>query len=108
MNIDEVSTNIDQKRQRLEQELANLRAAREQVGNDANAMAVIDHDINALLDTRAKLERSRELVWQVHSIGQQGQTQQRRDRLYHRLGLMLIALSAALLLGLGGLYLWWL
>lgn len=108
MNIDDVSANIDAKRQRLEQQLANLRSAREQVAEDASAVAVIDRDIQALLDTRDKLDRSRELVWQVHDIGQQTRQNDRKDRHYQRLGLALVGLGAVLLLGLGGLYLYWL
>jgi|GEM_PF-582034 len=107
MKINEVSANIDDKMLRLEQQLANLRAARQRVEGDAGAVAVIDRDIQVLMETRAKLERSRELVWQVHDIGEQTRQQHQRDRFYQKLGVALIALSGLALLGILLIYLAW-
>lgn len=105
MNFDDVSANIQSKMQRLEQQLANLRAARQRVEGDDAAVAVIDRDIGVLMETRAKLLRSRDLVQQVHHIGQQTQQQHRRDRFYQKLSLALIAFSGVALLALLGVYL---
>ncbi|MGD8174630.1 hypothetical protein [Marinimicrobium sp. ARAG 43.8] len=105
MKINEVSANIDDKLLHLEQQLANLRAARQRVEQDSGAVAVIDRDIQVLTDARAKLQRSRDLVWQVNDLSQQTQQQQRRDRFYQKLGLGLIALSGVALLGILLIYL---
>lgn len=106
MQIDNLTASIDAKLLRLEQQLANLRDARERVAGDTNAQIVIDRDIQALLDTRAKLRRSRDLAWQVHEISQQTQQQHQRDRRHQRLGLALIVFSGVALAGL--LVLYWL
>lgn len=105
MEIDKLTASIDAKLFRLEQQLANLRDARERVDGDANAQIVIDRDIQALLDTRGKLRRSRDLAVQVHEISQQTQQQHQRDHRHQRMGLALIIFSGVALLGLLILYL---
>jgi len=105
MQIDRLTASIDTKLLRLEQQLANLRNARERVEGDANAQMVIDRDIQALLDTRAKLRRSRDLAMQVHEISQQTQQQHQKDRRHQRMGLALIIFSGVALVGLLLLYL---
>lgn len=105
MQIDHLSANIDAKLHRLEQQLANLRDARERVAGDDNAQMVIDRDIQILLDNRTKLLKSRDLAWQVHQISQSSQQQHQRDQRHRRLGLGLIIFSAVALAGLLALYL---
>jgi len=105
MQIDNISANIEAKLHRLEQQLANLRDAHTRVESDPQAQAVIDRDIQVLLDTRAKLIKSRDLAWQVHQLDQKTKTQTRLDRRYQRLGLALIIFSGVALLGLLGIYL---
>lgn len=105
MQIDNLSANIEAKLNRLEQQLANLRDARERVAGDTNAQVVIDRDIQVLLDTRAKLLKSRDLAWQVHEISQQTQRQHQRDRRFQRLGLGLMIFSGVALVGLLAIYL---
>jgi len=109
MQIDNISANIEAKLHRLEQQLANLRDARERVEGDNQARAVIERDIQVLLDTRAKLIKSRDLAWQVHQLGRESQGQMHEqgqlDRRYRRLGLALIIFSGVALIGLLGIYL---
>lgn len=105
MQINDISANIEAKMHRLEQQLANLRDARERVRGDTNAQAVIDRDIQVLLDMRAKLVKSRDLAWQVHQIGQQTEAQNLRIRRHQKLGLGLIIFSGVALVGLLVVYL---
>ncbi|WP_341937778.1 hypothetical protein [Marinimicrobium sp. C2-29] len=105
MQINDISANIDAKMHRLEQQLANLNDARERVSGDTDAQAVIDQDIQVLMDMRAKLVKSRDLAWQVHQLGQQTQEQNLRIRRHRRLGLGLIIFSGVALVGLLIVYL---
>ncbi len=105
MQINDISANIDAKMHRLEQQLANLNDARERVSGDTDAQAVIDQDIQVLMDMRAKLVKSRDLAWQVHQLGQQTQEQNLRIRRHRRLGLGLIIFSGVALAGLLIVYL---
>lgn len=105
MQIDNISANIEAKLHRLEQQLANLRDAHARVERDIQAQSLIERDIQVLLDTRAKLIRSRDLAWQVHQLDQKTKTQTRLDRRYQRLGLALIIFSGVALVGLLGVYL---
>lgn len=105
MQIDNISANIEAKLHRLEQQLANLRDAHARVEGDIQAQSLIERDIQVLLDTRAKLIRSRDLAWQVHQLDQKTKTQTRLDRRYQRLGLALIIFSGVALVGLLGVYL---
>ena len=105
MQIDNISANIEAKLHRLEQQLANLRDALTRVDGDQQAQAVIERDIQVLLDTRAKLIKSCDLAWQVHQLDQKTKTQNRLDRRYQRLGLALIIFSGVALMGLLGVYL---
>jgi len=105
MQIDNISANIEAKLHRLEQQLANLRDAHTRVDGDPEAQAVIERDIQVLLDTRAKLIKSRDLAWQVHQLDQKTKTQTRLGKRYQRLGLALIVFSGVALAGLLGVYL---
>ena len=105
MQIDNISATIEAKLHRLEQQLANLHDAHSRVKGDPQARAVIEQDIQVLLDTRAKLIKSRDLAWQVHQLDQKIKTQTRLDKRYQRLGLALIIFSGVALAGLLGVYL---
>ncbi|MDQ2078282.1 hypothetical protein [Marinimicrobium sp. ABcell2] len=104
MQIDNLSEQLDDKLSRLDQQLANLREARQQV-DDAAAQSVIDDDIATLLDTRARLLKSRSLAWKVHQLRQQTDPNS-RDTRYRSLGLALMVFSGFALAGLIAAYFW--
>jgi hypothetical protein len=104
MQIDHLSEHIENKLSRLDQQLANLREARQQVDEPA-AQSVIDDDIATLLDTRARLLKSRSLAWRVHQLRQQTDPST-RDTRYRSLGLALMIFSGVALAGLIAMYFW--
>lgn len=103
MSINHLSANIERNLARLDQQLANLRDARQQV--DAAAATVIDNDIATLLDTRARLLKSRSLAQRAHQL-QQRTNPTERDTRYRTLGLALMIFSAVALVGLLASYFW--
>lgn len=104
MQIDKLSEQLEHKLTRLDQQLANLRAARQQV-DDPDARGVIDQDIAILLDTRAKLIKSRSLALRVHQLRLQTDTSG-RDTRYRGLGLALMIFSALAMAGIIAAYFW--
>lgn len=103
MQINHLSANIERNLARLDQQLANLRDARQQVDNAA--ATVIDNDIATLLDTRARLLKSRSLAQRAHQL-QQRTNPTERDTRYRTLGLALMIFSAFALAGLLAGYFW--
>lgn len=104
MQIDNLSEQIDDKLVRLDQQLANLRAAREQV-DDPQARGVIDSDIATLLETRAKLLKSRSLAVRVHQLRQETEHGS-REAPFRGLGLTLMIFSAVVMVGIIAAFFW--
>ena len=69
------------------------------------AATVIDNDIATLLDTRARLLKSRSLAQRAHQL-QQRTNPTERDTRYRTLGLALMIFSAVALVGLLASYFW--
>lgn len=104
MQIDTITEQIDSKLRNLDQQLANLQAARKQV-NDPNAQYVLDQDLKTLLETRAKLIKSRDLAGRVHQLRQQTEPDA-RDTRYRKLGLALMIFSGVAMAGVLAGYFW--
>src|SRR5690625_2324428 len=103
MSINHLSANIERNLARLDQQLANLRDARQQV--DAAAATAIDNDIATLLDTRARLLKSRSLAQRAHQLQQRPNPTQ-RDTRYRTLRLALMLFSTVVIVGLRARYFW--
>ncbi len=104
MQIDTITEQIDIKLRNLDQQLANLRAARKQV-EDPNAQYVLDQDLKTLLETRTKLIKSRNLAGRVYQLRQQTEPDA-RDTRYRKLGLALMIFSAIAMAGILAGYFW--
>ena len=90
MHIRQISAALDHKLTLLDQQLKTLEQERNQLGTARNA-ADIDNDINALLQIRNKLVKSKDIAWRAHHLQSQNDEQQRaRQRL---IGLLLCAIS---------------
>ena len=98
MNIQQISTNIDQKLSQLDQQLTRLQAQLPGAGDNREQLL---NDMAALEQIKTKLQKSRSLMWQAHELqtgGDQKRLQQKRW-----LGIGLCAVSG---LGLAILILW--
>lgn len=104
MQIDTITEQINTKLRNLDQQLANLKAARKQV-EDPNAQYVLDQDLKTLLETRAKLIKSRDLAGRVHQLRQQTEPNA-RDTRYRKLGLALMIFSGLAMAGILVGYFW--
>ncbi len=95
MNIHQLSANIDLKLQQLELKIDQLQGQYSKPDGDKQQLL---RDIDALSKIKAKLQKSRQIMWQAHEL-QQGADQQKLNN-NKRLGIGLCAFSV---LGLAAL-----
>ena len=98
MNIQQLSTNIDQKLNALEQQLGHLQAQLPGAGDNREQLL---NDMAALEQIKTKLQKSRNIMWEAHQL--QTNSDQKRLQQKRWLGLGLCVVSG---LGLVFLIIW--
>jgi len=104
MKIKELSANIDQKLNELEQQLDNLHAERTKT-SDPEQQQKLTADITALNKVKLKLLKSKDIAWRAHQLlsDQENQRSIDRQRLWALAFLTFSALGAITLIGI---YFW--
>lgn len=78
MNIQQISTNIDQKLNELDQKLWRLHAQLPSAGDNREQLL---NDMAALEQIKTKLQKSRNIMWEAHELrtnGDQSRLKQKR------------------------------